>query len=79
MAIAAILLGVLGLLLAFLTKGFFIYIAIICGLIGMILGGKQVQAAQEEGASTGLAYVGVAVSVAAMLIGAFINIKASCG
>ncbi len=78
MAIASIALGVLGLLLTFLTKGFFIYIAIICGLAGTVLGGKQIQAAQEEGESAGLAYVGVAVSLAAMLIGAFINIKASC-
>ena len=79
MAIVSICAGILGLLLGLLTKGGWMYLAIIVGLIGVIFGAKQIQAAQEEGESPALAYVGAAMSVAAMLISAIKNISASCG
>ncbi len=80
MAIVSICAGILGLLLVTLVGGFWMYIlGMLCGLIGFVFARKLIQDAQEEGESPGLGYVGAVVSVAAMLIGAILNISTSCG
>jgi hypothetical protein len=71
MAAGSIVLGAVGLLVVYFFRTSFLLrvLGMLLALGGAFAGGKQSQADKEEGNSPMLAYVGVALSVIAMLLG----------
>jgi hypothetical protein len=71
MAAGSIVLGAVGLLLAVLKGGVWYWrvLGMLLAFGGAFAGAKQSQTDKEEGNSPALAYVGVVVSVLALLVG----------
>ena len=80
MAIGSIILGALGLIFVVFMggTGWLLAVGIIIAAAGALAGGKQSQADQEEGRSPAMSYLGVALSVIALIIGALRGVIGSC-
>lgn len=74
MAIASLVLGIVGIIFSIFTG----WIGIILGLVGIILGAVFMSQAKKTGQPTGMAVAGLVLSIIAVIIGVLVMACAVC-